>query len=132
MPGIIAYVLGMVAMFLSGLAFIKGHRKRIVISLLAAFVALMSLGVWILLDKESSITAFEDEIISHFEDGYGYQLTSENAEQIRFAEGSDAVMHVMTEEGNVREVLFRGVDGVVVPFANDTNGEWARAAAGGN
>lgn len=129
---IITYCLAMPAMLFGGLALVMGYRKRIYVSLLAAFVVLASFGVWLFKDKESSIAAFDVSIASHFEEGYGYKLTSENTEDIRLADGSDVVLHVMTDEGNVREVLFRGVDGVVVPFANDTNGEWARAAAAGN
>lgn len=131
-PAIIIYILALTAMLFGGLTLISGRRKRISISLLAAFVVLISFDVWLFTGKESSITAFEESIASHFEEGYGYKLTSDNAEQIRLAKGLDTVLHVMTEEGNVHEVLFRAVDGVVVPFSNDTNGEWARATASGS
>lgn len=90
--------------------------------LAAAVVIMLPTGIWGVTSMLSFSATANTETIAHFED-YGFQLTGEDAARIRTHHEADHTMHLDTAEG-VTEVLFRSVDGVVVPFSSDGSGIW--------
>lgn len=112
----------------AGFSRLSGARKRTAVLALAAFAVSGSLMAWSASSHADQLEAFDAKTAAHYEDEYGYRLTDPNAEQLRLAGGSDAVLYVMTGDGSVREVLFRTVDGTAVPFLDDSSGGWSAAA----
>lgn len=106
-----------------------GLRKAYFAVAAAAFLVTVSTAVWGLTTFHSTNDAADTEAAAYFGE-YGLNITGEEAEQIRDRRAEGHTMY-FDVDGATEEILFRSVDGAVVPFTANGHGSWVRMETAG-
>ena len=100
-------------------------RKKTAIGLGAVFLAAF-VGSCIAVSGVENDTRAENQavVISYFEKSYGLTLEATDLYSLNHADEKDIVRSVRATDGNLKHVLFRVVDGNVVPHLLDSASTW--------
>lgn len=100
-------------------------RKKTVISLAVVFLAAF-VGSVIAVGGVEKDTRAENQavVIDYFEKSYGLTLEQADLYSVSHADEKDIIRSVRSADGNLKHVLFRVVDGNVVPHLLDSASTW--------
>lgn len=100
----------------------RGLKKAHLAVAGAAFLLTASTSVWGLTTFYNTNATADTEATAYFGE-YGLNITGDQAEQIRGHHTEDHTLY-LDVDGATTEILFRNVDGAVMPFTSAGDGSW--------
>ena len=127
LPAVIM-VAGVAAVILTAMS----GRKKTAIGLGVVFLAAFAVNA-IAVTKIENHTRAENQavLISYFEKSYGLKLDEVDLSYLRNVDKAEETRDIETTDGNFKHVLFRVVDGSVVPHLLDSSSTWIPMPAAG-
>lgn len=101
-------------------------RKKTAIGLIAVFLAaLVGSAIAAVRVENDTRAANHKVVISHFEKSYGLKLDEVDVSYLRNVHHAEETRDIETTDGRFKHVLFRVVDGKVLPYVMDSSdGSW--------
>lgn len=105
-------------------SYIKSRKAAVPLVVLIA-VVMIGPGIWFADHEENRTDGVKAAVSDGFDRDYGLSISERDLRHLRNVGGADVTRNVETVSGDLKQVLFRAEDGLVLPYTLDSEGTWS-------